>query len=123
METSGAFPLSGEFDWVTLSPKRAAAPLPECVAAASEFKLVVDAPDAVEHWIDALSRLGRRADDERPVWLHPEWSRRNDPAILGLITEAVKARRGPFRAGWQLHKLYRADSFDPRALPDSALQA
>lgn len=120
LETSGAFRLSGDFDWVTLSPKRAAAPLAECVAAASEFKLVVDAPDAVEHWVRALADLGRAEADARPVWLHPEWSRRDDPAILGLITEAVKSRRGPFRAGWQMHKLYRADALDPRARPDVA---
>ena len=123
LETSGAFALTGDFDWVTLSPKRASPPLPECVARASEFKLVVDAPDALDHWLGELARLGRAGDDARPVWLHPEWSRRDAPAILGLITEAVKARRGPFRAGWQLHKLYRADALDPRARPDSALPA
>lgn len=120
LETSGAFPLSGEIDWVTLSPKRASPPLADCVARASEFKLVVDSPDAVDHWVGALSRLGRAADDPRPVWLHPEWSRRDDPAVLGLITEAVKSRRAPFRAGWQLHKLYRADALDPRARPEGA---
>ncbi len=120
LETSGAFPISGVFDWVTLSPKRAMLPHPSCVAAASEFKIVVDSPDAVEFWVGELEKLGRARDDARPVWLHPEWSRHADTAILGLITEAVKTRRGPFRAGWQMHKLYRADSLDARARPDSS---
>ncbi len=121
LETSGAYPITGDIFWVTVSPKRAALPLASCVAAAAEFKLVVDSPDAVEFWVCELEKLGRATDDARPVWLHPEWSRRNDPAILALITESVKTRRGPFRAGWQLHKNYRADTLDPRSAPSAPL--
>lgn len=121
LETSGAFPITGGIDWVTLSPKSAAAPLADSVARAAEFKLIVDAADAVELRLAELERLGRRADDRRPVWLHPEWSRRADPVILRLITEAVKSRRAPFRAGWQLHKNYRADALDTRSAPEVPL--
>lgn len=118
LETSGAYPITGDIAWVTVSPKRAAPPLPESVSRASEFKLVADSPDAVGFWVDELAKLGRSEDDPRPVWLHPEWSRREDPAILGAITAAVKSRRGPFRAGWQLHKNYRADAGDARSAPE-----
>ena len=121
LETSGAYPVTGDIAWVTLSPKRAAPPLAACVVAASEFKLVLDTPDAVDFWIATLEERGRKPDDRRPVWLHPEWSRRDDPEILRLITTAVKTRRAPFRAGWQLHKNYRADAGDPRARPDASL--
>lgn len=121
LETSGAYPITGDIAWVTVSPKRAALPLASCVAAASEFKLVVDSPEAVDFWISELEKLGRAADDARPVWLHPEWSRRNDAAILALITQTVKERRGPFRAGWQLHKNYRADALDARSAPSAPL--
>ena len=121
LETSGAYPISGDIAWVTLSPKRAAFPLSDSVARASEFKLVVDSPGAVDFWIAELEKLGRARDDTRPVWLHPEWSRRNDAEVLRAITEAVKVRRGPFRAGWQLHKNYRADASDGRSAPESPL--
>lgn len=121
LETSGAYPITGDIEWVTLSPKRAALPLTGCVSKASEFKIVVDSPDAVAFWESELEKLGRANDDSRPVWLHPEWSRRADPEILRLITETVKTRRAPFRAGWQLHKNYRADAADPRARPDASL--
>lgn len=122
LETSGAYPITGDFDWVTVSPKRAAPPLRECVARASEFKIIVDSPEAVDDWIIELSRLGWEiGDTARPVWLHPEWSKRNDPVILKTITEAVKGRRAPFRAGWQLHKNYRADALDSRAAPPAPL--
>ena len=41
IETSGAHPLSGNWDWVCLSPKKFKAPLPETVPAANELKVVV----------------------------------------------------------------------------------
>ncbi|HET7899165.1 MAG TPA: 7-carboxy-7-deazaguanine synthase QueE, partial [Flavisolibacter sp.] len=41
IETSGSSPLSGELDWITLSPKKFKAPLPEVLPQASELKIVV----------------------------------------------------------------------------------
>jgi 7-carboxy-7-deazaguanine synthase len=44
METSGSSPLSGSWDWITLSPKKFKEPLPEVVPFASELKIVVFQP-------------------------------------------------------------------------------
>ena len=52
------------------------------------------------------SALRERVPAEAPVWLHPEWSRRGDPAVLSAISEWVVSHGFPFRAGWQLHKLF-----------------
>lgn len=41
IETSGAYPLSGQIDWVTVSPKKFKAPLKEVLAQANELKVVV----------------------------------------------------------------------------------
>src|SRR5262249_13056179 len=41
IETSGAHPLRGDLDWVTLSPKKFKAPLPQSLARADELKVVV----------------------------------------------------------------------------------
>lgn len=41
IETSGAYPLSGQIDWVTVSPKKFKAPLKELLAQANELKVVV----------------------------------------------------------------------------------
>src|SRR6476661_2026286 len=41
IETSGSSPLSGEPDWITLSPKKFKVPLPDVVPYASELKVVV----------------------------------------------------------------------------------
>lgn len=106
METSGAFNLRGSVDWITLSPKREKPPLPQMLDAASEFKLVIDTPESLAFWADILSDTLRRNPD-RFVWLHPEWSQRDNPQILGLITDWICTHGTPYRAGWQLHKLYK----------------
>jgi len=114
LETSGAFPLRGHFDWITLSPKRWKWPLVDNLGRADEFKLILDSPAAFEeYWTQVQPHA--EGSPGKPVWLHPEWSRREDRALLDLITERVKAIGAPLRAGWQLHKLYAADAQDPRA--------
>jgi len=117
IETSGAFPLRGRFDWVTLSPKRWKWPRPDALERADEFKLIVDAPEAIEEYLDrlALTRFGKT------IWLHPEWSLRDDAATLARITEWIKSHGAPFRAGWQMHKGYAADLADDRSRPAAPL--
>ena len=112
LETSGAFSLKGDFDWVTLSPKRWRMPLAEVIPLADEFKLILEHPEAfAEYW----PAVAQAAGTTKPVWLHPEWSRTRDAALLAFITDEVKRRGAPLRAGWQLHKLYAADARDTRA--------
>lgn len=113
LETSGGFPLKGGFSWITVSPKREKPPLPEVLAAAHEFKIIVESADDIWHWCEMLRQHNKRA----PIWLHPEWSKRNDPQVLRVITNAVKmfGRQG-LRAGWQIHKLYRCDLLDDRSV-------
>lgn len=41
IETSGAYPMSGSFDWICVSPKKFKAPLPEVVSVANELKVIV----------------------------------------------------------------------------------
>lgn len=109
LETSGAFPLRGDFAWVTLSPKRWKEPLTETLARADEFKIIVEDAGSIAFWEE---KIGAHYGS-KPVWLHPEWSQRDNPAVLSAITETVKTKGTPYRAGWQLHKLYKADEADP----------
>lgn len=120
IETSGSFPLKGDFDFVTVSPKRAKLPIPGALFAATELKLIIDSPEAVQEWVDYVHRSMTEAEEIgldvnwEAIWLHPEWSTRNT-AVMQAITEAVKSNRDPFRAGYQLHKLFLADALDKRA--------
>jgi organic radical activating enzyme len=121
LETSGAFPIRGTFDWITLSPKRWKRPLPENVLRANEFKLIIDRPEAIDEYVKALSTLGAPLSAESIVWLHPEWSQHSNPAVLNAITDWIKTHGAPYRAGWQLHKNYAADQMDPRSAPAAPL--
>lgn len=117
LETSGAFALHGDFAWVTLSPKWHKTPLPDCLKRADEFKIIVENATSIKRWQTAVGTYF----GNKPVWLHPEWSQRNNPTVLNSITEWVKAHGAPYRAGWQIHKQYKADATDPRARADASL--
>jgi len=121
LETSGAFPIRGEFDWITLSPKRWKTPLAENVLSAQEFKIIVDRPEANKEYIELLTELNGSPIEDRPIWLHPEWTKHRDAETLDAITEWIKEHGSPFRAGWQLHKNYAADLRDPRSAPAAPL--
>ncbi|WP_369810635.1 7-carboxy-7-deazaguanine synthase QueE [Hymenobacter cheonanensis] len=83
IETSGAHPLSGNWDWICVSPKKFKAPLPEVLAHADELKIIVfnesDFKWAEEHaaLMPATTRL----------YLQPEWSRaaRMTPALIDYV--------------------------------------
>lgn len=107
LETSGSFEIKGDFDWITLSPKWQKLPLRDSLAKASELKLIVEDGESIGKWIQELEGFL-----DRPTWLHPEWSAVKNPEVLKSITEAVKTHGAPFRAGYQIHKLYQADLMD-----------
>lgn len=108
LETSGAFALQGTFDWITVSPKRAKQVLPENLRKAHEQKWIIETPGDLEYWDQQI----QPTKQQQPIWLHPEWSKRNDSGVLQAISQWIKSRGAPFRAGWQLHKLFRVDELD-----------
>ena len=84
IETSGAHPISGSLDWVTLSPKKFKAPLDECLAAADELKVVVYHKSDLEWAEQHAAKV--RADCR--LFLQPEWSKRE--AMTPLIIDYIK---------------------------------
>ena len=97
IETSGAHPLSGTLDWVTLSPKKFKAPLPEAVAAADELKVVVYHKSDFQWAEFHASGVG----PECKLYLQPEWSKRE--AITPLIIEYIK-QHPQWQLSLQAHK-------------------
>ncbi len=91
IETSGSSPLSGTLDFITLSPKKFKAPLPEVLSRAGELKVVVyhksDFAWAEQH--------AAQVDAGCKLYLQPEWSRRE--AVTPLIIDYIKAH-----PHWQL---------------------
>ena len=117
LETCGAYEIPDGLDWVTVSPKWAKLPVAESLTKADEVKLIIEAADSAQKWTAAVGGAWLA----KSVWLHPEWSRRADSSILKAITDFVKANGAPYRAGWQVHKPYMADSLDARARPPAPL--
>jgi organic radical activating enzyme len=91
LETSGAHPLSGEWDWICLSPKKFKEPLPEVLAAAHEFKVVIYHPSDLKWMMQFLPAL--RPDCK--LYLQPEWSKSEQ--ITPLLVEFIKEN-----PDWQL---------------------
>ncbi len=83
METSGAYPLSGYWDWICLSPKKFKGPLPAVIAAAGELKVIVFNKSDFE-WAE------KHAASVSPacrLYLQPEWSKAQE--MTPLIVEYV----------------------------------
>ncbi len=97
IETSGAYPLSGQWDWICVSPKRFKLPLEECLKAAHELKVVVwhrtDFRFAEEHAAVVSPRC--------LLYLQPEWSKESE--VLPMVIEYVKQNR-QWRISLQVHK-------------------
>ena len=117
LETSGAFKIRGHFNWITVSPKEDKLPLIDNINMANEIKIIVDEKDVIAKWIKIIPEI----TNVKYVWLHPEWSKRNDPQILNAITNYVKNYGAPFRAGYQIHKIFSADRADENTMPNVPL--
>jgi organic radical activating enzyme len=88
LETSGVDPLSGQFDWITLSPKRHRPPTVQMLAACHELKVVVEGgADLV--FAEAMAGRARqlRADDTGPaLLLQPAWeSAQGQELAIGYV--------------------------------------
>lgn len=106
IETAGHHLIDEGIDWITLSPKPYGLPVLEnSISRANEIKVIVESVESIE----IAEKIIHGAKKGIPIWLHPEWSKRNKTEILELITERVKHdSQKRFRAGWQIHKLYGA---------------
>lgn len=120
LETSGAYSFpSDRFRWITLSPKRWKMPTFENWTRPDEMKFIIESPEDIEFYTTAMRKglldVGFLSAETPPIWLHPEWSHREDPIVLKAICEAVVNGRGLYRAGWQIHKEFLVDRMDGRS--------
>ena len=100
LETSGAYPLSGDWDWICLSPKRNIPPLMEIFSYADELKVIISSADDLRWAEENASRI--KAACKR--YLQPEWS--ISTSILPVIISYVK-ENPIWRISLQSHKYMR----------------
>lgn len=96
LETSGAYPLRGRFDWITLSPKHNKPPHPSLYAHAHELKVVVVHPGDLI-WAE---QQAAKLPPTIPKFLQPEWG---TPTAKSLIFDYV-LQHPEWRISLQTHK-------------------
>ena len=97
IETSGSSPMSGNWDWVCLSPKKFKAPLDESIQAASELKVVI----FNSHDFEWAETYAKQVAPNCKLYLQPEWDKSNQ--ITPLVIEYIKANPR-WELSAQLHK-------------------
>jgi len=74
IETSGAYTLSGQWDWICLSPKRQQPPVDGIHMKADELKVIISERDDIT-WAEENATLVKTSCQ---LYLQPEWSRYNE---------------------------------------------
>jgi 7-carboxy-7-deazaguanine synthase len=96
IETSGAHPFSGKFDWVTFSPKKFKSPHPSIYDRTDELKVVVKDNTDLQWAEEMAAKVPLKALN----YLQPEW---NTPQSQELIFKYV-LQHPEWRISLQTHK-------------------
>ncbi len=97
IETSGAHPLSGTWDWICLSPKKFKMPLNDIIPFAHELKIVVFNKSDFD-WAEKYATM---VSPECKLFLQPEWDKAN--AITPEIINYIKSNP-QWNLSLQIHK-------------------
>lgn len=97
IETSGSSPLSGNWNWICVSPKKFKEPLLEVIEKANELKIVVFNKSDFE-WAEKYAAL---VNKNCILYLQPEWDKAEQ--VLPLIIDYVK-QNPKWKISLQTHK-------------------
>jgi len=88
LETSGAYPLKGDFDWICLSPKRNSPPEASVLKVANELKIIIEN----ENDFDWAEKHAAKVNPSCELFLQPEWSRHTEmmSRIVDYVMESPK---------------------------------
>ncbi|MGB0186019.1 MAG: 7-carboxy-7-deazaguanine synthase QueE [Flavobacteriaceae bacterium] len=97
IETSGAYPLTGEWDWICLSPKKRKLPISEVYSKANELKVIVYNKDDFKFAEEQAAKVTQ----DCILYLQPEWSVREK--VTPYIVEYVM-KHPKWKISLQTHK-------------------
>ena len=97
LETSGAYPLSGQWDWICLSPKKFKAPLSGILSKADELKVVIFNKSD----FDWAEKHATQVSPGCKLYLQPEWDKAAQ--MTPLIIDYIKANP-KWELSLQIHK-------------------
>jgi organic radical activating enzyme len=97
LETSGAYLLTGSWDWICLSPKKFKAPLQEILPKANELKVIIYNKSDFD-WAEKYATF---VSENCKLYLQPEWDRASQmmPMIIEYIMKNPK-----WELSLQIHK-------------------
>lgn len=97
IETSGAYPLTGQWNWICLSPKKNKLPLAEIYEKANELKIIVYNKNDFKFAEEQAAKV----NDNCGLYLQPEWS--NQQKMTPLIVDYVM-KNPKWKISLQTHK-------------------
>jgi 7-carboxy-7-deazaguanine synthase len=97
IETSGAYKLTGDWDWICLSPKKLKGPLDEVYQKAHELKVIVYNKDDLKYAEEQAAKVNPNCI----LYLQPEWSKREK--VTPFIVEYVM-KHPKWKVSLQTHK-------------------
>lgn len=97
IETSGAHPLSGKWNWICVSPKKFKAPLPAILPIANELKVVIFNKSD----FDWAEQYAAQVSPSCKLFLQPEWDKASQ--VTPLIIDYIKANP-KWELSLQIHK-------------------
>ncbi len=98
IETSGAYTISGNWDWFTLSPKKRKLPTEEAYKTANELKIII----LNDNDFRFAEKQAQKVTANCLLYLQPEWEKREQimPKIIQYVKENPK-----WRISLQTHKI------------------
>ena len=97
IETSGAYKLTGQWNWICLSPKKNKLPTEEIYKHANELKCIVYNKDDFRF----AEEQAENVNDSCILYLQPEWSKRDK--VMPLIVDYVMVNP-KWKVSLQTHK-------------------
>ena len=97
IETSGSHPLTGNWDWVCLSPKKAKLPIEEAYNYADELKMII----YNNHDFIFAEEQAKKVNSNAILYLQPEWGKRE--RMMPLMVDFVK-KNPKWKLSLQTHK-------------------
>lgn len=97
IETSGAYPITGHWDWFCLSPKKTKPPVEEAFEKADELKVIIFNQNDFKWAEQHASKVGPNCK----LFLQPEWGKREQ--MMPFISDYVMANP-KWQISLQMHK-------------------
>jgi len=97
IETSGAYPLTGTWDWICLSPKKAKLPIEDVYNHAHELKIII----YNNHDFKFAEQESKKVNKNAILYLQPEWGKREE--MMPLIVDFIK-KNPKWKISLQTHK-------------------